>query len=403
MKKIVHIAGMDSYEGHESGNYIVFKTFRKLPYESIHIFGCAKHWGDPDTFFVPLTSTASQVGLEDRFDAADVVIIYDTLLEPETLRKIYDKHKCDIVWVGMVHDFFTGGCSYPTECSRFQDSCGSCPQLIGDKFASHTGNENKPPSSDEKDQTYQLMQRKLNLLKDIPIYGVGVSNYSVDLMRTSSLLKDKHCECIPIPFDIPTSPLSRDEAKQQLNLPTDKFNILWGTTQPHMPRKGRKYVDESMNYLYNLMKEKNINTDTVLFTTVGPMPNPPFSETQPFNWKHIGYAPTREILSSVYKSANVGLQTTIEDAGPMMSVECLSNQTPLVSFDRCVSADIIENGKNGFLVDTYDSKSFGKSIFKVYESDVDMGINADFYVKRFNNEEQTMKKWQTLIERITSQ
>ena len=176
-------------------------------------------------------------------------------------------------------------------------------------------------------------------------------------MKTSSLLKDKHCECIPIPFDIPTSPLSRDEAKQQLNLPTDKFNILWGTTQPHMPRKGRKYVDESMNYLYNLMKEKNINTDTVLFTTVGPMPNPPFSETQPFNWKHIGYAPTREILSTVYKSADVGLQTTIEDAGPMMSVECLSNQTPLVSFDRCVSADIIENGKNGYLVSHWGNRS----------------------------------------------
>ena len=400
MKKIVHFGGMDSYDGHESGNYIVFKQFRDLTYDSVHVLGLLKRWEDKDTFYIPLTRPEDQIELEDKIDNIDVVIIYDSMLTPETLRRIYDKHKCPIIWVAMVHDFFTGGCVYPTECSRFQKSCGSCPQLVNNQFTHEPYIKNH--STDEKDISFQLMDRKLKSLSDIPIYGVGVSSYSLELMKTSSLLKDKHCECIPIPFDIPTCSLSRDEAKKRFKLSTDKFNILWGTTQPHSLRKGRKYVDKALNRLYTLMKKNNIDTDNVIFTTVGPQANPPFNETQPFKTRHLGYAPTREQLSIAYKSANVGLQTTIEDAGPMMSVECLSNGTPLVSFDRCVSADIIENGKNGFLVDTYDWKSFADSILKVYESEVDLGIGSDFYVKRFNNAKNTMEKWDKLIKKVTS-
>ena len=97
MKKIVHFGGMDSYDGHESGNYIVFKQFRDLTYDSTHILGVTKMWNDEDTFYIPLTRPEDQIELEDKIDNIDVVIIYDSMLTPETLRRIYDKHKCPII------------------------------------------------------------------------------------------------------------------------------------------------------------------------------------------------------------------------------------------------------------------------------------------------------------------
>ena len=407
MKKIVHIAGVDMYSSHDSGNWIIFNAMRDLPYDSHHILGLGRGRENPDTSYYPISVEGSQVGVEDSFDSADVVILYDSLLYPETVKAIYDKHKCPIVFVGMVNDHFTGGCCYVFGCDKFKSSCGACPQLApnGHMISHKNMSEDFTPSSDDKDKSFQLLQRKKEAWNDIPIIGAPVSNYSLKLFKESSLFKDKRCECIPIPFDIPVFEGSREEARIALGYPEevkDKFVILWGTTNPDGPRKGRKYADEAFNHLYKQMKEKGYDTDDVVVLSAGPAPSVPFSQTQPFRWMPKGYVPTREHLSYVYRSVNVGLQTTIEDAGPMMSVECLSNKTPLVSFDRCVSADVIKDGESGYLVDTYDSVGLGEALLKVYESKVDMGINADKYVKEFNDKEKVLQKWQSLIEEVTN-
>jgi len=409
MKKIVHIAGMDMYASHEPGNYIVFSAMRDLPYDSHHLLGLVKGRADNDTSYHPISQFGNQIGVENSFESADVVILYDSLLQPETVKAIYDKHKCPIVFVAMVNDHFTGGCCYVFDCENFQSSCGSCPQLHSNgELTSMMMNKNMDakfiPSTDGEDKTFQLMQRKIKSWEDIPITGVAVSNYSLSLFKKSSLFKDKRCELIPIPFDIPVFKGSRNEAQNTLGYPEgieNKFLILWGTTNPDGLRKGRKYADAALNHLYNRMKEKGHDVNDVVLVTVGPNPTIPFNQSQPFRWAPIGYIPTREKLSCVFRSVNVGLQTTFEDAGPMMSVECLSNQTPLVSFDRCVSADVINHGKSGYIVDTYDSIGLGESLLKVYESKVDMGIEADVYVKEFNNKEKVLHKWQELIEDIT--
>tara|TARA_R100001510_G_C7637580_1_gene195485 strand:+ start:292 stop:1527 length:1236 start_codon:yes stop_codon:yes gene_type:complete len=411
LKKIVHVAGMDAYGSHESGNMIDFGLFREMDdYHCTHILGLFKSKPDHDTVHIPIDEKGSQEGLENYIDA-DVVILHDALLQPETIRKISKKNNnCPILFRGMDLSHMTGGCPNPNTCEKWTDTCGSCPQLGHDNQFVLTGpypHEKPDPSLLpllENDITRDRLIRKINSWKDIPIHGVPVSTSSLKAFNRSTLFKDRKNIVMPIPYDIPVYEKSREDARKELGIPEqlrDHFFVIWGSTNPEQYRKGRSYADKALNHFYDLLKEKNYDTDKVSLLTVGPNPSKPFNETQPFNWVRTGYLSTRNFLSMAFKSANVGLQTTISDAGPMMVTECLAADTALVSFDNCVAIDMIDHGKTGFLAPVHDYIALGESLMKVYESP-EIGNNASEGVRRFNNREQTKKRWIDFIEEITA-
>ena len=383
---IIHIGGMDTYDKtHESGNTIIFNLIKQLPYNSKHILGLEKVHSDPDTEFIPLFEPhgGSQEGLEDKINP-DILILYDSLLEPQTIINIYNKHKCPVIHVAMTHDFFTGGCSYPRQqgfdCIGYKKTCEDCPQGIAN--------------------SHEILKDKLRM-GDVDLYGVAVSTASLNMMKQSSVLSGKECELIPFPLEeIPVSLKSRDENKDAFGIPRDKFVMFWGSTQPECPRKGRDYLDKALNHLYELLKERDIDTDKFLLVTAGPPSILEFNQSQPFNCKQVGYVRTREQLADMYKLADVGLQTTIEDAGPMMCAECLANNTPLVSFSDCVAKDVIDDGNTGYIVDTFKYKEFAESILKVFLSEEDMGRNASLSCGEFNNTESVKQKWEDLFTKI---
>jgi glycosyltransferase involved in cell wall biosynthesis len=380
---IVHIAGMDKYNSHDSGNYLVFKQFRNLPYNSHHVLGLSRQMDDPDTSFIPLLGEANQQGLEFKIKP-DILVLYDTLLEPETIKRIYDVHKCPVVFVTMVHDFFTGGCVYPGDCDRFTAECGACPQKN---------------SSDTSDESNQIMLRKLSCYKEIPLVGVGVSSYARDLMKKSYIFKNRRTEVIPLTTveEIPEAPLTEKQARQALGISKDKFVIFWGTTQPDTPRKGGKLAVDILKQVSDTLGERS---SEILLVTAGPEPTT-FSFSQlPIKHKHLGYFSTRDNLTLAYKAASVALQTTIEDAGPMMVCECLVNETPVISFDRCIATDVIQNGINGYVVPTYDCGEMASKICKMFISKSSMSSNCLGMMNNFNKSSIVQEKWTGLIESI---
>lgn len=371
MKNILHFGGMDTYDTtHESGNTIVFNHIKELPFNSTHVLGIQRLLNDPQSVFVPLYHKG-QEGLEDQI-SPDAVILYDTLLDPQTILNVYDKHKCPIIWYAMGHDFLTGGCAYPNQhgksCEKFKTDCSNCPQDFSN--------------------SEQVLREKIRL-NDIDLYAVAASTFTQSRVNSSPIFKDKKCALIPFPYDeIPVSNLTKDAARDLFGIPKDKFVMLWGTCHPATPRKGKAYAEEALKLLY----EKVSNPEDFLLVAAGGNHLRPFKDTQPFPTTHVGYVDTREQLSHLYRAADVALQTTVEDAGPMMVTECLMNNTRVVSFDNCIAPDVIEEGVGGFVVPTFDVEAMSDALLKSYTL---KDIEADCASKclEFSNKESFKQKW----------
>jgi glycosyltransferase involved in cell wall biosynthesis len=180
----------------------------------------------------------------------------------------------------------------------------------------------------------------------------------------------------------------------------DKKIILWGTTQPHSLRKGKKLIDETLNHLWSLMDEKE-QKDTLLLQ-VGPAPNDSFQNTQPFSGIATGYLPTRRDMAAAYKMADVSVCTTVSDAGPMMVSESLFNECPVVGFDRSVILNMVENGVNGYIIENLDTLEMAKKTLEILRSPKldEMSRSARIKAIEYHDLQKVQQKWNDLFKEI---
>jgi hypothetical protein len=372
---VLHATGYDVYalnatSAHPSGGYIVYNALKKSKFSSLMAVTIERRVNDDSTFLYPYgqhhpqeIKTPEEVakGLPPH----KVLVVYGEEFSPEQLKAIHLEHGCTIVMVMMTHDILTGGCAYPRtpnykegdirklSCDGHKKSCGSCPELA-------------LPEPNPKDKTFKLFQRKKENLKDLPIILAGVSSYSLSVAKENSIFKDMRKELLPILHDVPYASDTRSNVRKQIQLPADKQIILWGTTQPENLRKGRALADEVFNYLWEMMSnEERQNTEILC---AGPLPEPGFHETQKFHVNYSGYLPSREHMALMYKAANVSLCTTVSDAGPMMVTESLTNECPVVGFDRSVILDLVTNGKNGHIVENLDTRIMAEKTLEILRS-----------------------------------
>jgi glycosyltransferase involved in cell wall biosynthesis len=88
--------------------------------------------------------------------------------------------------------------------------------------------------------------------------------------------------------------------------------------------------------------------------------------------------------------------TTLADAGPMMAVECIKNETPLVSFATNISTDIVKDGKNGYVVD--GTEEYANALYEIlYNKNFHMDLD---YVKEFNSEDGVIEKYEQFFKKI---
>jgi glycosyltransferase involved in cell wall biosynthesis len=86
----------------------------------------------------------------------------------------------------------------------------------------------------------------------------------------------------------------------------------------------------------------------------------------------------------------------------MMVTECLMNNTRVVSFDNCVSPDVIEEGKTGFVVPTFDTEALSIALLKAYETK-DLLVDCTKKCLEFNNIESFKKKWFNLLSKLINE
>ncbi len=247
----------------------------------------------------------------------------------KTFRKLSKSNK-PIVWT--LHDMwaFTGGCHYAGTCDNYKNQCNNCPSL---KF--HGIN----------DYSSRIFKNKIDVYKILNLNIVTCSNWLAGCAGDSTLFKKCNIKVIPNPIDINLfKPLNKITSRENLNLPVDKFIILFGTMNLKDKRKGFSILIESLKLLYNEFPEVRPKLEIAVF---GSLSNQ--NITLPFKTNFLGKINEINKIVECYNSADVFVAPSIEDNLPNTVMESLACGTPVAAFDIGGIPDMVDHKQNGFL------------------------------------------------------
>ena len=286
---------------------------------------------------------------------ADIIHIHwfnQGFLSLKSLKKLIALNK-PILWT--LHDMwaFTGGCHYVGECEKFTDNCGNCPFL-------------KNPS--EKDLSYRIQQKKIQILKGANITFVTSSQWLKREADKSKLLKDFRVLSVPIPIDANIfHPANKKAIRQKLSLPEDKKLILFAAANISDKRKGLSYLLQALK----LIEDTNSNSSDIEILTFGKSDDAAFNNLS-FKVHNLGVLSEVEKIAEAYSAADLFAIPSLEDNLPNTIIESLACGTPVLAFKSGGIPEMIEHKENGYIAD--------------YKSVEDLKTGIDFIVNHPNIE-----------------
>ena len=304
-----------------------------------------------------------------------------------SLNSLYKLKKLNkpIVWTN--HDMwaFTGGCHYTGDCENYLTECKNCPSL------KHSG---------KKDYSNKIFQTKKNLYSDMNLSLITCSNWLANEAGKSELLKDKRIEVIPNPIETDIFiQHNKAESRKKLNLPEDKFLLLFVSMTVKDKRKGLLYLNRALNMLF----EKNRNIKDIELLVLGAAEES-FFENLPFKTNLLGRLSNSIEIAECYSAADLFIAPSLEDNLPNTVMESLSCCTPVVAYNIGGMPDMIDHEQNGYLAKRKNEEDLMKGILWFYnlpENDKKF-IRANARQKILNNftYEKVGKKYQTFYESL---
>lgn len=286
------------------------------------------------------------------------------------------------ITVDMNH--FTGGCHFAWECEGYIKGCNECPAIISDfgkenakiNFEAKLLNASKGNFKIISGSGWTLKQAKVS-----KIYKNQSEFYNINSLIDTEVFNDK----------------SRSFAKQIFNLSDSTFYILMGCQNSNNKRKGFEYLIESLQILHqSLSKEQKSKIKVLLVSRLN---NKQFDEI-PFEKEYIDYINDYRLLSLLYQSSDLFVNSSIEDSGPMMVSEALACGTPVVGFDMGVVNNMVVTGFNGYKAKLKDSKDLAFGIQQVFElSKNDYTIYSQNAVDKVKNE-SSLEYAKTIFDKI---
>lgn len=113
--------------------------------------------------------------------------------------------------------------------------------------------------------------------------------------------------------------------------------------------------------------------------------------------------PPTNFIESAYIDSSIYLLTSYSEGLPMVLLESFSFGVPVISFDcKCGPKDIIENGKNGFIIKDGDLYSFADKITTLIENtDLRKQMGKNAYKTSFNyTKNSIMPIWIELFDKL---
>jgi glycosyltransferase involved in cell wall biosynthesis len=254
-----------------------------------------------------------------------------------------------VVWT--LHDAwpFTGGCHYPGDCVRYQESCGKCPQL-GSKL--------------ENDLSRWVFGRKKKHWESLNLTVVTPSRWLAETAKISSLFKDRRIETIPYCVDLSVfKPSDGNDTREKNNLPLDRKLILTGAAHIADPRKGFHYLHSALASL----AAQGLGEKAEL-VTFGSAPELKTRDL-PLKSRHLGMINDEHSLATLYSAADVFVAPSTEDNLPNTVMEALACGTPCVAFNVGGFPDMIEHEHTGYTAKPFQTQDLANGISWVIGDD----------------------------------
>ncbi len=263
--------------------------------------------------------------------------------------KALGRLNCPIVWT--LHDTwaFTGGCHYPQDCTRYRDSCGSCPQLS---------------STRERDLSRWVWKTKKKTWKDANLTVVAPSKWMAGCAERSSLFRDARIVVIPNCLDTRVfKPLNKVFAREVFNFGEKRIILAGGTNVYRDPRKGFDLLQTAMKQ----MASRGMGDKAAL--VVFGVPQSSDNVDLGFEMRQVGHLHNDESLAVCYSAADLFVAPSRQDNLPNTVLEAMACGTPCVAFDIGGMPDLIEHKKSGYLARPFDVDDLAHGISWVLEDD----------------------------------
>jgi glycosyltransferase involved in cell wall biosynthesis len=293
-------------------------------------------------------------------------------LDPTELAERIAAHRPDLVLLGNVHGarvspfilsevfkrwpslvvlhdlwWITGRCAYPGTCERFRTGCdASCP--TPDQY---------PQLAPELIAAAWDTKRLLYRSRRPPVL-LGQSAWTVAMARSAfSGSEAPPIERISYGFPVDLfRPRDRRVCREILNLPQDKFIILFPASSILDDRKGADQVRALV---------KNLQMPGLVFTAMGHGSADELG-LPPEQFKTLGYIEDPERIALVYAAADIIVAPSREETLGQIFVEAFASGTPAIGHGFTGTADALRDGMTGLITQTPDAESLETAVLALY-------------------------------------
>lgn len=228
---------------------------------------------------------------------------------------------------------FTGGCHFSGDCRRFEDGCGSCPQLglAGER------------------RTAQEAAYKRSALPNSATF-VAISEHFAHEARRSHILRDCDIRVIPNTTDVDYFAVrEHGDLRDTLGLPVDPLVVATGALNLGSPRKG------AATFRHLLARHQSSNA--IHWAVFGGQFDD-VTQNPPPNCTVFGLVSDNGILRRIYQTSDLFLMPSLQESFGKTTVEAMAAGTPVIAYRDTPADEIIVDGENGWLVPHGDSDAF---------------------------------------------
>ncbi len=169
--------------------------------------------------------------------------------------------------------------------------------------------------------------------------------------------------------------ISKEEARLNLNIDTEKKIILYGAQNPQLNRKGWNILLETIHKLdkskYFLLIFGNFWSQKIL-DEIG------------IEYKSLGFIKDLKKLNLAYSCSDLFLFLSLQEAFGKTWAEALTCKIPVICFKDSCASEIIDHKKNGYIVDGINAENL-KSGIEWCTNFQDSVQNIDEKIKLFDS------------------
>ena len=262
------------------------------------------------------------------------------------------------VWT--LHDMWalTGHCSHSFDCDRWQTGCGSCPYP-----------DTYPPI--RMDSTRLEWSLKNRLYQQTRTVMITPSRWLGRRVRKSML---KHLPLHVVPNAVNTevyAPRPSEECRQRLDLPPEKFILLFVAEHVNSPFKRFDFLPKILNCLSGKVREHIL----LLIMGSDAPDKPAYGEIPAV---YLGFVRDEERKADIFGAADALLYPTKADNFPMVIQEALSCGCPVVAENVGGVGELVRPHETGLLVESGDAMNFAACIEALF---INGGFRLDLAAK----------------------